>query len=274
MRISIRAEPRQFGYLFFGVAMALCLSSALAYAQAVDKAGATHVIIIKQMRFNPSELTVHPGDRIKWENQDIYAHTATADDKSFDSGLIEPGQSWTTTLSNAGTLGYHCRPHPNMTARIVVSATEERHQHEKNASLGWKPPRLPQEIHPILVNFTAALLPLAFLSDLLGKIFRRQSLHNAAWWMVAYGAAITPFTAAAGWWWKTNAGPDLPARLIVVHQWLGTAAAIFFVALALWRWAIQRRGVQPSTAYLAFAFGGVLALVYQGSLGGRMLFGS
>jgi hypothetical protein len=55
-------------------------------------------------------------------------------------------------------------------------------------ALGWAPPTSPQQIHPILVNFTAALLPLALLSDLLERISGRQSLHNAAWWIVLCGA--------------------------------------------------------------------------------------
>ncbi|HEU5342312.1 DUF2231 domain-containing protein [Edaphobacter sp.] len=85
-------------------------------------------------------------------------------------------------------------------------------------SPGFNPPRSPQEFHPILVNFTAALLPLAFLSDLLGLWRKRASLHNAAAWMVLYAAIITPFTAAAGWWWKSKSAGALPASIIVVHE--------------------------------------------------------
>jgi uncharacterized membrane protein len=144
---------------------------------------------------------------------------------------------------------------------------------EGAATLKWSHPRKPEEFHPILVNFTAALLPLALLSDILGLLFRRQSFHHAAWWMVLYAALITPFTAAAGWWWKRSAGADLPQNLITVHQWLGTSAVLLFVVLAIWRWRIHKRDASPGIAYLAFALIVVLALVYQGSLGGRMVFG-
>jgi uncharacterized membrane protein len=101
------------------------------------------------------------------------------------------------------------------------------------------------------VNFTAALLPLALLSDILGRVFRRQSFHDTASWTVLYAAVITPFTAAAGWWWKLTPSSALPAKLIIVHQWLGTLAAVLFIVLAAWRWRIYKRGTSPNLAYLA-----------------------
>ncbi|GAC1659385.1 MAG: hypothetical protein NVS9B15_21870 [Acidobacteriaceae bacterium] len=167
-----------------------------------------------------------------------------------------------------------------MKAKLMVQAAAEQATHANSpseepspASFKWSPPTSPEQLHPILVNFTAALLPLALLSDVLGRIFRRKSLYNAAWWMLLYAAAITPFTVAAGWWWKHSAVSALPANLIIVHQWLGTSAAVLFVVLGLWRWSIHRRSIPPSSAYLAFELLTLLALVYQGSLGGKMLFG-
>jgi uncharacterized membrane protein len=233
------------------------------------------------MQFNPPQMIVQAGDTVEWKNEDIFSHTVTADDGSFDSGLIDPGHSWQTTFKTAQTLAYHCRPHPNMKAALTVSGAGEQGTHAGHgpeaqgsaATLKWSPPRTPEEFHPILVNFTAALLPLALLTDILGRIFRRQSLHHAAWWMVLWAAVITPFTAAAGWWWKLAEGSALPSRLITVHQWLGSAAVVLFVILAVWRWNIHKRDASPGLAYLTFAAVVVLAVVYQGSLGGRMVFG-
>jgi uncharacterized membrane protein len=223
-------------------------------------------------------MTVNAGETVEWKNEDIFSHTVTADDGSFDSGLIDPGHSWKMTVKNAGTITYHCRPHPNMKAALIIRAVNDaaaaanlpRHS---GATLKWSPPRTPEELHPILVNFTAALLPLAVLSDILGVVFRRQSFHHAAWWMVLYAAVITPFTAAAGWWWRLTEGSAMPAKLITIHQWLGSTAVVLFVLLAIWRWRIHKSGNSPTLPYLAFALVVVLALVYQGSLGGRMAFG-
>jgi plastocyanin/uncharacterized membrane protein len=236
------------------------------------------VIVIKQMRFNPPQMTAQPGETIEWKNDDIFSHTVTADDGSFDSGLIDPGHSWKMTFKTPQTVAYHCRPHPNMKATLVVQAagqagTRAGSSKDGGASLRFSPPTSPEEFHPILVNFTAALLPIAFLSDVLGRILRRRSLHNAAWWMVLYAALITPFTAIAGWWWRSKVVSALPPDLIRVHAWLGTSAVVLFIVLAVWRWRIYKRDGSPSLAYLTFALIVVLALVYQGSLGGRMLLG-
>jgi plastocyanin/uncharacterized membrane protein len=232
-------------------------------------------VIMKGMRFQPAELTVHPGETVEFKNEDIFAHTVTADDGSFDSGLIQPGSSWKMTVQKAGTIAYHCAPHPNMKAMLVTSnATQAK---EKNGAAhglpGFTPPHSPQELHPILVNFTAALLPLALLSDLLGLWLKRSSLHSAAAWMVLYTAIITPLTGAAGWWWKSKSVGTLPPELIAVHEWLGTSLALIFIVLAIWRWRIHKQNAVPTLPYLVFALVAVLALVYQGSLGGAMVFG-
>jgi uncharacterized membrane protein len=48
---------------------------------------------------------------------------------------------------------------------------------------------------------------------------------------------------------------------------------LLFIVLAVWRWRFHKRAVPPSWTYLAFALVAVLALIYQGSLGGVMVFG-
>jgi plastocyanin/uncharacterized membrane protein len=233
-------------------------------------------IVMKGIAFHPLEQTVHPGDTVEWKNEDIVAHTVTADDGSFDSGLIQPGSSWKMTVKAAGSIAYHCTPHPNMKAKLIEANATASTQNGGKASWslpGFNPPRSPHELHPILVNFTAALLPLALLSDLLGLWLRRPSLHNAAFWMVLYEAIITPLTGAAGWWWKLQTAAALPANLIAVHQWLGTSLVVLFVVLAFWRWRIYQKSATPTVPYLLFAAVVMLALVYQGSLGGLMVFG-
>jgi len=129
-----------------------------------------------------------------------------------------------------------------------------------------------QDIHPILVNFTAALIPASVVSDLLGKVLRKQSLTHAAWWMLVYATAITPFTVLAGWYWKRSVEAMLPPGTITVHQWLGTSLAVLFLVLAGWRFGIQRKDQSPTISYFVFALLVVATLAYQGSLGGKMVF--
>jgi uncharacterized membrane protein len=123
------------------------------------------------------------------------------------------------------------------------------------------------------VNFTAALVPASFASDVLGRTFRRQSLHVAAWWMLVYATAITPFTALAGLLWKKSVGSALPPETIMIHQWLGISLPIALIILAIWRWSIYSRTEAPGLLYMLVAFIVVLALVWQGTLGGEMVFG-
>jgi uncharacterized membrane protein len=228
---------------------------------------------MKAVSYRPPELSVQAGATIEFKNEDIFAHSVVADDGSFNSGLIQPGSSWTLKMPNKPVVTYHCGPHPNMRGKLVLASAPQQGNAAAKGLPGFNPPRGPHEFHPILVNFTAALLPLAFLSDVLGRLLKRQSLHNTAAWMVLYAAVITPLTAAAGWWWKSKQGSDLPANLITLHQWLGTSLAVIFIALAVWRWRIQKRQIAPGLAYFVIAGIVVLALVYQGSVGGLMVFG-
>lgn len=132
----------------------------------------------------------------------------------------------------------------------------------------------PDHIHPILVNFTAALVPASVGSDIFGRVLRKPSLHSAAWWMLLYATLISPLTGLAGLWWKREVGATLPPNLLLRHQWLGIGLAVALIVLALWRWRMYRNNVPPGAAYLVIGVLAVLALVYQGTLGGAMLFGS
>ncbi|HEY5329951.1 MAG TPA: DUF2231 domain-containing protein [Acidobacteriaceae bacterium] len=127
----------------------------------------------------------------------------------------------------------------------------------------------PDHIHPILVNFTSALVPASVASDAAGRIFRKPTLHSAAWWMLVYAAAITPLTALAGLWWKHKLADTLPPAEIAEHMWLGISLAVSFVILLLWR----RKSDPPSIPYFAFAVLVIVALLVQGALGGQMVFG-
>ena len=131
----------------------------------------------------------------------------------------------------------------------------------------------PEHVHPILVNFTAALIPASVGSDVAGRLLRKASLHTAAWWILVYAAAITPLTALAGWWWKQRVGDTLSPELILRHERLGFGLVFAFVALAIWRYAAYRKQEAPGTPYLLLGGVLVVVLVMQGTLGGAMLFG-
>jgi plastocyanin len=77
-------------------------------------------VLMKDFRYQPSILTVKVGDTIEWKNADIFPHTVTAEDKSFDSASINPGHSWKFIVRTAGTINYFCTLHPNMRAKLIV----------------------------------------------------------------------------------------------------------------------------------------------------------
>ncbi|HEX7315064.1 MAG TPA: DUF2231 domain-containing protein [Pyrinomonadaceae bacterium] len=135
------------------------------------------------------------------------------------------------------------------------------------------PPFSLENIHPILVNFTAALIPASVFSDLLGRLLRRESLRHAAWWTLLYAALVTPGTALSGWLWKRSIEAALSADVIAVHQWLGIWLTIAFPVLVVWRWRFHKRGESPGHAYFITAVLTLLALMYQGHVGGSMAFG-
>ena len=83
-------------------------------------AGGGAAVEIADFAFSPEELTVDAGTAVTWTNADGPPHTATADDGSFDSGRLEPGDSYSETFDEPGTYAYHCEIHPRMTGTIVV----------------------------------------------------------------------------------------------------------------------------------------------------------
>jgi nitrite reductase (NO-forming) len=74
--------------------------------------------------YSPSTITVVVGvnNTVVWTNQDNMEHTVTAIDKSFDSGLMQPGQTFTWTFTSPGTYTYYCTIHPWMRGTVIVKS--------------------------------------------------------------------------------------------------------------------------------------------------------
>ncbi len=81
----------------------------------------THYIDIQNYAYSPSTITINVGDTIIWTNLDSMDHTVTSDDGvTFDSNYISTGGTFSFTFTSTGTFGYHCSPHPGMTATVIV----------------------------------------------------------------------------------------------------------------------------------------------------------
>jgi plastocyanin len=85
-----------------------------------------------KLRFDPDELTVAAGTTLLVANVGGKPHTLTADDGSFDTGIIDPGteggrfagRNASVTLNQAGTFKFHCEVHP-AAMKGVVTVTGE-----------------------------------------------------------------------------------------------------------------------------------------------------
>jgi len=69
---------------------------------------------------DPPDATVEPESTITWTNNGARPHTVTADDGSFDSGRLNPGDSYTVAFDGQGTVTYHCAIHPEMRGSVTV----------------------------------------------------------------------------------------------------------------------------------------------------------
>lgn len=86
-------------------------------------AAAAQSVTIKDFSFGPGTLTVNVGDTVTWTNDGPSEHTATANDGSFNTGILSKGQSASHTFTSAGTFQYICSIHTFMHGTIVVEAT-------------------------------------------------------------------------------------------------------------------------------------------------------
>ncbi len=82
--------------------------------------GRSTLVEIKDTAFNPSSVTVKTGGIITWRNLDSVPHTISADDDSFGSGTLAPGDAFSTSFPNAGRFTYTCGIHPSMEGIVVV----------------------------------------------------------------------------------------------------------------------------------------------------------
>jgi alcohol dehydrogenase (cytochrome c) len=78
-----------------------------------------------ELVYDPKMATVTNGTNMTWLNNDIVAHTATARDGSFDTGIISMGASKSALVSGQGTVPYFCTIHPWMEASLQVTSQNQ-----------------------------------------------------------------------------------------------------------------------------------------------------
>jgi plastocyanin len=104
MRLLMKSLPLLFVLVWTGRAVAFATE---------------YQIAIAGMKFSAPPAELHVGDVIVWRNDDIFRHSATARDKSFDIDL-PPKSEGRMTIGRAGAVDFYCRFHPAMTGKLDV----------------------------------------------------------------------------------------------------------------------------------------------------------
>lgn len=78
------------------------------------------VVVIEKMKFGVAPEGLKVGDVIVWQNHDLFRHSVTARDGSFDLEL-DAGSEGTVSLRTAGAIEVYCRFHPGMKLKLTVN---------------------------------------------------------------------------------------------------------------------------------------------------------
>ena len=73
----------------------------------------------------PSLIVIEKGKQVTWVNEDSAFHSVTsgfytAPTELFDSGYLDPFESYTLTFDEVGTYDYFCILHPWMKGQVIV----------------------------------------------------------------------------------------------------------------------------------------------------------
>jgi FtsP/CotA-like multicopper oxidase with cupredoxin domain len=87
-------------------------------------AGQTVLIAMVDDRFAPTSITIKAGTTVTWVNRGADWHSVASFDRSFESGQIAPGDSFSQTFTVPGMYKFLCKHHARqgMIGTIIVTA--------------------------------------------------------------------------------------------------------------------------------------------------------
>mgnify|MGYP000665642557 FL=1 len=73
----------------------------------------------------PSNIVIEKGKQVTWVNEDSAFHSVTSGlyetpTELFDSGHLDPYETYTLTFDESGTFDYFCTLHPWMKGQVIV----------------------------------------------------------------------------------------------------------------------------------------------------------
>lgn len=81
-------------------------------------------VTMKVLEFSPTTVRAKVGQRVRWTNEDSSPHNVTfVSGPKFSSSrpVLNPGATFSISLTQPGTIHYYCSIHPWMKATIVVA---------------------------------------------------------------------------------------------------------------------------------------------------------
>jgi len=75
--------------------------------------------------YTPSKISIRQGESVTWLNEDAAFHTVTSGTYEnpnglFDSGHLDPNESFTVKFEESETFDYFCTLHPWMKGKVIV----------------------------------------------------------------------------------------------------------------------------------------------------------
>jgi plastocyanin len=139
--VTSRRIPRYLvGLGVLGIVVVLAVA-AFVGVRLTSASASAPPIVVKMIdmpaTYEPAKLTIKVGETVEWRNVGNSVHHASSDPstainptevsnppgaKPFDSGFLQPGQSFTHTFTVPGTYKYICAPHETsgMLGEVVV----------------------------------------------------------------------------------------------------------------------------------------------------------
>jgi alcohol dehydrogenase (cytochrome c) len=80
-------------------------------------------MVENEYSFAPQRASVAAGTAVTWTNSGLLPHTATSSGTrggTWDTGLLQAGESASITFDTPGTYEYFCSPHPWMIGQVIV----------------------------------------------------------------------------------------------------------------------------------------------------------
>ena len=105
-----------------GILLALLLAPGI-FNQAAMAGGDVHLVIIKDFKFSPQEVTVKSGDTIRWENHEKHQYHSVWFEAAGEPepDYFFPEEFYERSFATSGTFPYRCGPHPRMTGVVHVT---------------------------------------------------------------------------------------------------------------------------------------------------------